>query len=59
MLWREPAASTGAEGLGWECGVRGGGVNCIKGKDKHITASPVAASGIMNSLITAEGVIHL
>lgn len=40
-------------------GRRQEGVNRIKGKDKHITASPLAASGIMNSLITAEGVIHL
>lgn len=51
-----PPVCAGAEGR-W--GGAKEGVNRIKGKDKHITASPVAASGIMNSLITAEGVIHL
>lgn len=55
-LRQDAAARTGGERRGGGTGGRRQeGVNRIKGKDKHITASPVAASGIMNSLITAEG----
>lgn len=43
----------------WASGGCQASVNCIKAKDKHITASLVTAEEHNELLITGEGVIHL